>query len=118
MPEYTEQEEEMLEIYARFRIDGVSRARSLALLCEMDYHPTAKALKAIREHDSVISFNCGIKNNHDAEMPIGRWQKCLDSESKCEGAKVELPILNRHDNKELSVMQQRESAVMIPVNTR
>ena len=51
-------------------------------------------------------------------MPIGRWQKCLDSESKCEGAKVELPILNRHDKKELSVMQQRESAVIISVNAR
>ncbi len=60
MPEYTEQEEEMLEIYARFRIDGVSRARSLDLLFEMDYRPTARVLKAIREHDSVIFFNCGI----------------------------------------------------------
>ena len=61
MPEYTEQEEEMLEVYARFRIDGVSRARALDLLFEeMDYRPTAKVLKAIREHDSVIFFNCGI----------------------------------------------------------
>jgi hypothetical protein len=36
------------------------------------------------------------------------------------GAKVrvKLPILNRHDKKELSVMQQRESAVIISVNAR
>ncbi len=33
------------------------------------------------------------------------------------GAKVELPILNRHDKKELSVKRRRDVAVIITVNT-
>jgi len=50
----TENESEMLEAYARFRLDGCSKTYSLAMLIELGYTPTAYVLHNIRVNDKYI----------------------------------------------------------------
>jgi len=51
-------ENEMLEAYARCRLDGMTKADALAFLMLLDYKPTASVLKVIRTKDKYIfAFN-------------------------------------------------------------
>ena len=52
--EYTRYEEEMLEAYATFRIDGMSKIQATMYLFEMGYKPTHKTIEAIKTHDKDI----------------------------------------------------------------
>tara|TARA_R110002020_G_scaffold123296_3_gene279662 strand:- start:562 stop:753 length:192 start_codon:yes stop_codon:yes gene_type:complete len=49
-------EDEMLQIYAGLRIDGMSKEASLTYLIAMGYKPTHKVLEAIRTKDKYIFF--------------------------------------------------------------
>jgi hypothetical protein len=53
---YTQAEDEMLEAYARFRLDGVNKESALAYLFTMDYAVTTKVIHAINKHDKHIFF--------------------------------------------------------------
>ena len=49
--------------------------------------------------------------------PSGRWQKCLDSESKCEGAKVGLGATTPSINTRVEAHANSDTmVVIIPVN--
>jgi hypothetical protein len=50
----TENENEMLEAYARFRLDGCSKTYSLAMLIELGYTPTPYVVNQIRVNDKYI----------------------------------------------------------------
>ena len=49
-------EDEMLQIYAGRRLDGMSKEASLTYLIAMGYKPTHKVLEAIRTKDKYIFF--------------------------------------------------------------
>ena len=49
--EYTDEENEMLAIYGRARLDGLSRVQSTTFLFKLGYTPTHKVLEAIRTQD-------------------------------------------------------------------
>lgn len=51
---YTDIENEMLEVYARGRLDGMSRIESTMFLFELGYKPTHKTIEAIKKHDKDI----------------------------------------------------------------
>ena len=54
----TELESEMLTVYARCRLDGMSKEGALAMLFEMEYKVTPLVLDAIRTQDKYIfAFN-------------------------------------------------------------
>ena len=56
--EYTKYEEEMLEAYATFRIDGMSKIQATMYLFEMGYKPTHNVMEAIKTKDKYIfAFN-------------------------------------------------------------
>ena len=54
--EYTRYEDEMLETYATFRVDGNSKEAALTYLIAMGYKPTHRVLEAIRKKDKYIFF--------------------------------------------------------------
>ena len=56
--EYTDREDEMLAVYGRARLDGLSRVQSTTFLFELGYTPTHKVLEAIRNQDKSIFFVC------------------------------------------------------------
>ena len=51
---YTTHEDEMLSVYARYRLDGMSKEASLTYLIALGYKPTHKVLEAIRTKDKHI----------------------------------------------------------------
>tara|TARA_R100001443_G_scaffold110674_3_gene122789 strand:+ start:138 stop:314 length:177 start_codon:yes stop_codon:yes gene_type:complete len=51
---YTDMENEMLEVYANARLEGMSRIESVMFLFELGYKPTHKTLEAIKTHDKDI----------------------------------------------------------------
>jgi|TARA_R100000084_G_C4501012_1_gene78201 hypothetical protein len=51
---YTDIENEMLEVYANARLDGMSRIESTMFLFELGYKPTHKTIEAIKTHDKDI----------------------------------------------------------------
>ena len=53
---YTLEEDEMLEVYAAFRIDGVAKEPALAYLFEMGYKVTPKVVHAINKFSKHIFF--------------------------------------------------------------
>jgi len=56
--EYTRYEDEMLETYATFRLDGNSKEAALTYLIAMGYKPTHNVLEAIRNKDKhIFAFN-------------------------------------------------------------
>jgi len=56
--EYTRYEDEMLETYATFRLDGNSKEAALTYLIVLGYKPTHKVLEAIRKKDKhIFAFN-------------------------------------------------------------
>tara|TARA_B100000073_G_scaffold81051_1_gene61671 strand:+ start:95 stop:271 length:177 start_codon:yes stop_codon:yes gene_type:complete len=56
--DYTDIENEMLEAYATFRLDGMSKIQATMYLFEMGYKPTHNVLEAIKTKDKYIfAFN-------------------------------------------------------------
>ena len=56
--EKTPMESEMLTVYARFRVEGMTKTESLAMLFELGYKVTPLVLDAIRTQDKYIfAFN-------------------------------------------------------------
>ena len=53
---YTEAEDEMLEAYARFRLDGVSKESALSYLFDMGYRVTPNVVNAINKFSKHIFF--------------------------------------------------------------
>ena len=53
---YTPEEDEMLEVYARFRIDGVSKELALSYLFSLGYKVTANVVHAINKFSKHIFF--------------------------------------------------------------
>jgi hypothetical protein len=53
---YTEAEDEMLEAYARFRLDGVSKESALSYLFDMGYKVTPPVVHAINKFSKHIFF--------------------------------------------------------------
>ena len=53
---YTEAEDEMLEAYARFRLDGVGKEAALSYLFDMGYKVTPKVVHAINKFSKHIFF--------------------------------------------------------------
>jgi len=51
---YTDIENEMLEVYARARLDGMSRIQATMFLFELGYKPTHNTIEAIKKHDKHI----------------------------------------------------------------
>ena len=51
---YTDIENEMLEVYANARLDGMSRIESTMFLFELGYKPTDKTIEAIKTYDKDI----------------------------------------------------------------
>jgi hypothetical protein len=59
---YTPAEDEMLDAYARFRLDGVNKESALAYLFTMDYAVTPNVIHAINNYDKHIFSRIEIKN--------------------------------------------------------
>jgi len=53
---YTLAEDEMLEAYARFRLDGVSKESALSYLFDMGYKVSPKVVHAINKFSKHIFF--------------------------------------------------------------
>jgi len=53
---YTLEEDEMLEVYATFRIDGVAKETALSYLFDMGYKVTPKVVHAINKFSKHIFF--------------------------------------------------------------
>jgi len=53
---YTEAEDEMLDAYARFRLDGVGKDAALAYLFDMGYKVTPNVVHAINKFSKHIFF--------------------------------------------------------------
>ena len=53
---YTPAEDEMLDAYARFRLDGVSKDAALSYLFELDYKVTPSVVHAINKFSKHIFF--------------------------------------------------------------
>ena len=53
---YTEAEDEMLEAYARFRLDGVGKDAALSYLFELGYKVTPSVVHAINKFSKHIFF--------------------------------------------------------------
>ena len=53
---YTEAEDEMLEAYARFRLDGVTKESALSYLFELGYKVTPSVVHAINKFSKHIFF--------------------------------------------------------------
>ena len=51
---YSEKEEEVFEIYSRFRLDGLSKQEALINLMIMKYKITPKILDTIKTYDKHI----------------------------------------------------------------
>ena len=54
---YTEAEDEMLEAYGRFRLDGVSKESALSYLFDMGYKVTPNVVHAINKFSKHIFFD-------------------------------------------------------------
>jgi hypothetical protein len=51
-------ENEMLEVYARCRLDGMSKIEATMFLFELGYKPTHKTIEVIKKHDKdIFAFN-------------------------------------------------------------
>ena len=53
---YTLEEDDMLEVYATFRIDGVAKETALSYLFDMGYKVTPKVVHAINKFSKHIFF--------------------------------------------------------------
>ena len=54
--DYTEAEDEMLDAYARFRLDGVGKDAALSYLFDMGYKVTPNVVHAINKFSKHIFF--------------------------------------------------------------
>ena len=54
--DYTEAEDEMLDAYARFRLDGVGKDAALTYLFDMGYKVTPNVVHAINKFSKHIFF--------------------------------------------------------------
>ena len=54
--DYTEAEDEMLDAYARFRLDGVGKDAALSYLFELGYKVTPSVVHAINKFSKHIFF--------------------------------------------------------------
>jgi len=55
--EYTEKDQEVFEVYSRFRLDGLTKQQALITLMEMEYKITPKIINAIKEYDKQIFWS-------------------------------------------------------------
>ena len=54
---YTEEDHEVFEVYARFRLDGQSKEQALIALFDMDYEINPKIINAIKKYDKHIFWS-------------------------------------------------------------
>ena len=54
---YTEEDHEVFEVYARFRLDGLTKQQALITLMEMDYKITPKIINALKMYDKQIFWS-------------------------------------------------------------
>ena len=55
--EYTEKDQEVFEVYSRFRLDGLTKQQALITLMEMEYTITPKIINAIKKYDKQIFWS-------------------------------------------------------------
>ena len=55
--EYSEKDQEVFEVYSRFRLDGQSKQQALISLMIMEYSITPKILDAIKTYDKQIFWS-------------------------------------------------------------
>ena len=55
--EYTEKDQEVFEVYSRFRLDGQTKQQALITLMEMDYKITPKIINALKMYDKQIFWS-------------------------------------------------------------
>ena len=55
--EYTEKDQEVFEVYSRFRLDGLTKQQALIALFDMDYEINPKIINAIKKYDKYIFWS-------------------------------------------------------------
>ena len=55
--EYTEKDQEVFEVYSRFRLDGLTKQQALITLMEMEYKITPKIINALKKYDKQIFWS-------------------------------------------------------------
>jgi len=55
--EYTEKDQEVFEVYSRFRLDGLTKQQALITLMEMEYKITPKLINAFKKYDKYIYWS-------------------------------------------------------------
>ena len=55
--EYSEKDQEVFEVYSRFRLDGQTKQQALVSLMIMEYKITPKILDAIKTYDKQIFWS-------------------------------------------------------------
>ena len=55
--EYTEKDQEVFEVYSRFRLDGLTKQQALITLMEMEYKITPKIINALKMYDKQIFWS-------------------------------------------------------------
>ncbi len=55
--EYTEKDQEVFEVYSRFRLDGLTKQQALITLMEMEYTVTPKIINALKMYDKQIFWS-------------------------------------------------------------
>ncbi len=55
--EYTEKDQEVFEVYSRFRLDGLTKQQALITLMEMEYTITPKIINALKMYDKQIFWS-------------------------------------------------------------
>ena len=54
---YTDEDHEVFEVYARFRLDGLTKQQALITLMEMEYKITPKIINALKMYDKQIFWS-------------------------------------------------------------
>ena len=54
---YTEKDNEVFEVYARFRLDGLTKQQALIALFDMDYEINPKIINAVKKYDKHIFWS-------------------------------------------------------------
>ena len=55
--EYTEKDQEVFEVYSRFRLDGLTKQQALIALFDMDYEINPKIINALKKYDKQIFWS-------------------------------------------------------------
>ena len=55
--EYTEKDQEVFEVYSRFRLDGLTKQQALITLMKMEYTITPKIINALKMYDKQIFWS-------------------------------------------------------------